>query len=475
MEKVKKWIPRYVRLSTAGTQVKAKKQMDNRQVEMMTTIPEGRLLRKFIPSAMLAMSGNAIFNICEMLIIGYGVGLDAIAAFACMFPIIILVSGIAALVNSGYVSQLAVLLTDNEQEKALKVFGNAFVMMLISGLIITIVFEIFLEDMLRLCGASDVTLPYALDYMRIMLISTILLFTMQGMGRLLHIIGRPRAQIVVQIGGITMNVILGILFVLVFHWGMKGAAIASLICELSSWLIFLILLSDRRGFVHFTRRGLRVDKKIVMNLLSMGVSPFAINACGCIVALMINLSLLGIAGEQGDMYLGTYTIVQRITQILVSLVTGLGLGVQIITNVNITRRNYIRVRALLMHAIFYSFVIMSVGYGIIALFSNQLMAFFTSDSQMIAIGATALVIGLCTFPFVGSQMFAVSFFQAIRRPRTSMIISLTRQLLFLIPMLIILPHLIGVTGVWWSMALADVASVTISWIMLYTETKKLSL
>ena len=229
MEKVKKWIPSYVRLSTAGTQVKAKKQMDNRQVEMMTTIPVGRLLRKFIPSAMLAMSGNAIFNICEMLIIGYCVGLDAIAAFACMFPIIILVSGIAALVNSGYVSQLAVLLTDNEQEKALKVFGNAFVMMLISGLIITIVFEIFLEDMLRLCGASDVTLPYALDYMRIMLVSTILLFTMQGMGRLLHVIGRPRAQIVVQIGGITMNVILDILFVLVFHWGMKGAAIASLI------------------------------------------------------------------------------------------------------------------------------------------------------------------------------------------------------------------------------------------------------
>ena len=128
-----------------------------------------------------------------------------------------------------------------------------------------------------------------------------------------------------------------------------------------------------------------------------------------------------------------------------------------------------------MQSIFNAFIIMSVGYGVIAIFADELMSIFTTNQQMIEIGMTALIIGLCTFPFVGSQMVAVSFFQTIRRPRASMIISLTRQLLFLIPMLIILPHMIGVTGVWWSMALADVASVTISWIMLYTETKKLSL
>lgn len=193
------------------------------------------------------------------------------------------------------------------------------------------------------------------------------------------------------------------------------------------------------------------------------------------VALMINHSLIDVAGEHGDMYLGSYAIVQRITQVLISLISGLGLALQIITSINVARQNYIRVRSVLMYTIFHAFVIMSLGYGFIALFTGGLMSIFTTDTQMIEIGVKALTIGLCTFPFVASQMVAVSFFQTIRRPRVSMIISLTRQLLFLMPMLIILPHFIGVTGVWWSMALADVASVTISWIMLYTETKKLSL
>ena len=278
-----------------------------------------------------------------------------------------------------------------------------------------------------------------------------------------------------QIGGITGNVILSVIVVFVFKWGMKGVALASIMCESVSWILYIKVFSNKKAFLHFTKRGFCVDFSLIKEILSIGVSPFAINACGCVVALMINLSLIEVAGEQRDMYLGSYAIVQRITQVLISLISGLGLAMQIITSINIAKLNYIRVRGVLMQSIFNAFIIMCIGYGFISIFADGLMSIFTTDKQMIEIGATALIIGLCTFPFVGSQMVAVSFFQTIRRPRASMIISLTRQLLFLIPMLVILPHLIGVTGVWWSMALADVASVTISWIMLYMETKKLSL
>jgi Na+-driven multidrug efflux pump len=438
-------------------------------------MPIGKLLRKFTPPAMIAMSANAVLNIFEIIILGIGVGIDAFAALACTFPIIILISAFASLVNTGTASKITMLYAENNQEQALKTFGNSFILLVSFGALLTAVLEIFLEDILRLCGASDVTLPYALVYMRIMLVSTVVLFSMQSMGRLLHIQGRPKVQMMLQIGGITGNVILSVIFVLVFKWGMKGVALASIMCESVSWILYIKVFSNKKAFLHFTKRGFCVDFSLIKEILSIGVSPFAINACGCVVALMINLSLIEVAGEQRDMYLGSYAIVQRITQVLISLISGLGLAMQIITSINIAKQNYIRVRGVLMQSIFNAFIIMCIGYGFISIFADGLMSIFTTDKQMIEIGATALIIGLCTFPFVGSQMVAVSFFQTIRRPRASMIISLTRQLLFLIPMLIILPHLIGVTGVWWSMALADVASVTISWIMLYTETKKLSL
>ncbi len=449
--------------------------MDNTRVNSMLTMPIGKLLRKFTPPAMIAMSSNAVFNIFEIIILGIGVGIDAFAALACTFPIIILISAFASLVNTGTASKITMLYAENNQEQALKTFGNSFIMLVSFGALLTAVLEIFLEDILRLCGASDVTLPYALVYMRIMLVSTVVLFSMQSMGRLLHIQGRPKVQMMLQIGGIIGNVILSVIFVFVFKWGMKGVALASIMCESVSWILYIKVFSNKKAFLHFTKRGFCVDFSLIKEILSIGVSPFAINACGCVVALMINLSLIEVAGEQRDMYLGSYAIVQRITQVLISLISGLGLAMQIITSINIAKQNYIRVRGVLMQSIFNAFIIMCIGYGFISIFADGLMSIFTTDKQMIEIGATALVIGLCTFPFVGSQMIAVSFFQTIRRSRTSMIISLTRQLLFLIPMLIILPHLIGVTGVWWSMALADVASVTISWIMLYTETKKLSL
>ena len=449
--------------------------MDNTRVNSMLTMPIGKLLRKFTPPAMIAMSANAVLNIFEIIILGIGVGIDAFAALACTFPIIILISAFASLVNTGTASKIAMLYAENNQEQALKTFGNSVILLVSFGALLTAVLEIFLEDILRLCGASDVTLPYALVYMRIMLVSTVVLFSMQSMGRLLHIQSRPKVQMMLQIGGITGNVILSVIFVLVFKWGMKGVALASIMCESVSWILYIKVFSNKKAFLHFTKRGFCVDFSLIKEILSIGVSPFAINACGCVVALMINLSLIEVAGEQRDMYLGSYAIVQRITQVLISLISGLGLAMQIITSINIAKQNYIRVRGVLMQSIFNAFIIMCIGYGFISIFADGLMSIFTTDKQMIEIGATALIIGLCTFPFVGSQMVAVSFFQTIRRPRASMIISLTRQLLFLIPMLVILPHLIGVTGVWWSMALADVASVTISWIMLYTETKKLSL
>lgn len=441
----------------------------------MLSMPVGKLLRKFAAPAMLAMSANGIFNICDILIISRGVGLDAIAGLTCTFPIVIFISAIAALTNVGATTQISMLYAKGNQEKALKVFGNALLMILFLGTLVSTFLEIYLEDILRLCGASNVTLPYAVDYMRMMLVGTVILFAMQGLGRLLHVVGKPKVQMAVQLVGIVMNILLDVLFVFVFKWGMMGAALGTVLCQIASLVIFLMMFSDDDSFLHFSKAGFRLDMGIVKSVVSIGVSPFATNVCGCVVAIIINMSLIKAGGEHSDLYMGTYAIIQRITQVLILLISGLGMAMSSITTFNIAKQNYLRVRKVLMVAIMYSVIIMSFGYGVVAIFTDQIVSVFTTDQQMIDICVPALIIGLCTFPFVGSQMIAVSFFQTIRVPKASMLISLTRQVLFLIPMLIFLPHIIGVTGVWWSMALADVASVTITWIMLYTETKKLSL
>ena len=342
--------------------------MDNTRVNSMLTMPIGKLLRKFTPPAMIAMSSNAVFNIFEIIILGIGVGIDAFAALACTFPIIILISAFASLVNTGTASKITMLYAENNQEQALKTFGNSVILLVSFGALLTAVLEIFLEDILRLCGASDVTLPYALVYMRIMLVSTVVLFSMQSMGRLLHIQGRPKVQMMLQIGGIIGNVILSVIFVFVFKWGMKGVALASIMCESVSWILYIKVFSNKKAFLHFTKRGFCVDFSLIKEILSIGVSPFAINACGCVVALMINLSLIEVAGEQRDMYLGSYAIVQRITQVLISLISGLGLAMQIITSINIAKQNYIRVRGVLMQSIFNAFIIIFHYYFIFPFF-----------------------------------------------------------------------------------------------------------
>lgn len=442
---------------------------------MMLSMPVSKLLRKFAAPAMLAMSANGIFNICDILIISRGVGLDAIAGLACTFPIVIFISAIAALTNVGATTQISMLYAKGDQEKALKVFGNALLMIIFLGTLVSAIFEIYIEDILRLCGASNVTLPYAVEYMRMMLVGTVILFAMQGFGRLLHVVGKPKVQMMVQLVGIVVNILLDALFVFVFKWGMMGAALGTVLCQIASLIVFLMIFSDDDSFIHFSKKGFRLDMSVVRNIVSIGISPFAINVCGCVVAIIINMSLIEAGGEHSDLYMGTYAIIQRITQVLILLISGLGMAMSSVTTYNLAKQNYLRVRKVLMVAILYSVIIMSVGYGVVAIFTDQIVSVFTTDKQMIDICVPALIIGLCTFPFVGSQMIAVSFFQTIRVPKASMLISLTRQVLFLIPMLIFLPHMIGVTGVWWSMALADVASVTITWIMLYTETKKLSL
>lgn len=439
----------------------------------LTTMPLGTLLWQYALPAMLAMSANAILNICDTIFLGRGVGLLAIAGLAITFPLMTLISGIGALANVGGTMQTAIHKGKGNIEMAQKVFGNVFTTNILLGIGFTIIGLLLQTPMLRLFGASDATMPYAQDYMQIILLGTTISFSLTGMAGQMRAVGHPRKAMTAQLLAVIVNLILDPIVIFVLGWGIKGAAIATVVSQAIGWLFLFASFLSKDYFVCFTRQALMLKSEILKELFSVGMSPFFTNLCGCGIVILINMSLIEQGGSNGDKYVGTYAIIQRITQLLIMIVAGLGQAMQIIASTNLAAQEFGRVRRLLMTSIFISTGIMTLGYFAVSIFAEPLSTLFSSEEHIAELCVPALRIGLCTFPFIGSQMIAVSFFQAIRLPKASMIISITRLVLVLAPLLIILPHIVGVNGVWWSMALADIASVTTAWIMLWYQTKKL--
>ena len=440
---------------------------------MLTTMPIGKLLWQYALPAMLAMSASAILNICDTIFLGRGVGLFAIAGLAVTFPLMTLISGIGALASVGGTMQTAIHKGKDDSEKALTVFGNVFSVNMLLGIILTVAGLIYQTPMLKAFGASDVTLPYAQDYMQIILLGSTITISLVGMTGQMRAADHPRKAMVAQLLAVLVNLILDPIAIFVLGWGIKGAAIATVVSQAVGWIYLLCAFLTKDHFVYFTKEALMPRMSILKDLFAVGISPFFTNLCGCGIVILINLTLIYQGGDDGDMYIGTYAIIQRITQFLVMGVAGLGQAMQIIASTNLAAQEFARVRRLLMTSIFIATGIMTFGYFFVTIFADPLSALFSTEARIVDLCVPALRIGLCTFPFIGSQMIAVSFFQAIRLPKTSMIISLTRQMVFLAPMLVVLPNLMGVNGVWWSMALADVASVTITWVTLWYQTKKL--
>lgn len=433
------------------------------QSEALGTKPIGRLLWEFAAPGIVAMSASSIYNICDSIFIGHHSGAFAIAGMAITFPLMNILSAFACIASVGGAAQASIHMGMQKRRDTHRILGNVLLLNIVFSLLLCVFGLLFLDKILLTFGASAATLPYARVYMRVILYGVFVSQVFQSLCALTRATGYPRLAMRTQLLAVVLNVILDLLFIFVFDWGIQGAAVATVCSQTLALLQLLPRFFDHRNYLFFSRNIFRVSWHHICEIVSIGTSPFMANLSGCLIVTVVNLNLLHYGG---DLYIGAYGIINRITQLIILMVAGFSQGLQPIVGYNLGAKHFDRVRSVLKRAILIATIITTVGYALVATFPDKLASLFTNEQEMIDICIPALRIALLTFPVVGSQMIAVSFFQSIRKAKLSIFITLSRQLCFLLPLLLWLPSQIGVTGVWWSMSLSDVYSVILSWILL---------
>ncbi len=434
------------------------------QREALETKPVGRLLWEFAAPGIIAMSASSIYNICDSIFIGHHSGALAIAGLAITFPLMNILSAFGTLASVGGAAQTSIRMGQKEHRMTQFILGNLMALNVLFSTLLCVLGLCFLDPVLRLFGASDATLPFARDYMQVILLGTLVTHVFQSLCGQLRATGYPRAAMRAQLTAVVLNVLFDVLFIFGFDWGIRGAAVATVLGQACALVTVLPRFFDHQSYVYFTRRCFTIRWRFIREILSIGLSPFLSNLSGCLIVSVVNLTLVRYGG---DLYVGAYGIINRITQLLIMMVAGFSQGLQPIVGYNLGAERFDRVRQVLTSAIIIATCITTVGYALIALFPHVLTSLFTQQEGMTEICTPALRIALLTFPVVGSQMIAVSFFQSVRKAKISIFITLTRQLCFLLPLLLWLPTQVGVNGVWWSMSLADIYSVLLSWLLLW--------
>lgn len=430
------------------------------------TEPIGKLLMQYAIPAIIAMTATSLYNMVDSIFIGQGVGPLAISGLAITFPFMNLTAAFGAMIGVGASTLISVKLGEKDYDTAQQVFGNVVTLKLITGILISVVAIALLDPTLRFFGASNDTLPYAHDYMLIILVGNVISHTYMGFNAVLRASGHPRRSMAATIMAVIINTVLDALFILVFKWGIQGAAIATITAQALTLAWQISIFAHPEELLHFKRGTYRMKRYIINRIFAIGMSPFLMNMASCVVVIFINK---GLQTYDGDMAIGAFGIVNRITFIYLMVVFGFNQGMQPIAGYNFGAKQWLRVNQVLKTTILCATVVMTTGFFLGELFPAQLARLFTSDAQLIAQSVTGSRIVCMFFPIIGFQIVTTNFFQSIGLAQKAIFLSLTRQLIFLLPCAIVLPMFIGVKGVWLSMPIADlVASIITAW-MLYRQ------
>lgn len=431
--------------------------------------PIGNLLRQYAIPAIVAMTASSLYNMVDSIFIGHGVGPLAISGLALTFPFMNLSAAFGAMVGVGASTLISVRLGQKDYKTAQYIFGNAVSLNIILGILFSVIALVFLEPILYFFGASDATLPYAKEYMYIILIGNIITHAYLGLNAILRSVGHPRKAMNATIATVISNAILDPIFIFGFDMGIQGAAIATILAQFLSLLWQLSVFNKPKELVHFQKGIYHLSKKIVKETLGIGLSPFLMNSCACIVVILINR---GLGTYGGDLAIGAYGIANRIAFLFIMVVMGLNQGMQPIAGYNYGAQNYDRVLKVLRYTLIGGTAVTTCGFLIGEFLPELCVRMFTSDPDLISRSVDGMRLMLMVFPFVGAQMVTTNFFQSIGQAHKSIFLSLTRQLLFLIPLLIILPPLWGVKGVWLAMPISDAISCVVAGTLLTVQYKK---
>ena len=436
---------------------------------VLGTEPIGKLLTRYAIPAIIAMTASSLYNMADSIFIGHGVGALAISGLALTFPLMNLAAAFGSLVGVGASTLVAVKLGQKDYEGANKVLGNVLVLNVVLGVAFTIAFLFLLDPVLYFFGASENTISYARDYMRIILYGNVVTHMYLGLNAVLRSSGFPKMAMYATLASVVINCALNPLFIFGFGWGIKGSAWATVISQVISLTGQLIHFSGPKQLLHFKKGIYRLRSEIVKGILSIGLSPFLMNLCSCLIVILINR---GLKEHGGDMAIGAYGIVNRIAFLFVMIIMGFNQGMQPIAGYNYGARLYSRVTDVTRLTMRWAVGVATLGFLLCQLVPSWIVRMFTSDGELISAASYGLHIVFAVFPIVGFQMVATNFFLSIGMSKKAIFLSLTRQMLFLIPCLIILPPLFGTLGVWISMPIADTVAAIVTAIVLVKQFKQ---
>ena len=434
--------------------------MDNKKAALaLGTEPVGKLLIQYAMPAIVAMVASSLYNIIDRAIIGQVVGAEAIAGLGITFPFMNLSAAFGAAVGVGASTCISVKLGQKDYQTAEHLLGNTVTLNLIVGLLFMTVSLIFLDPILRFFGASDVTLPYARQFMEVILLGNMITHMYFGMNAVLRASGKPRHAMYAVLFTVGMNILLAVTFVWWFRWGIRGAALATILSQSMALCWQLWIFSDKTQLIHLKRGIYRLKSDLVRNIISIGISPFLMNLCSCVIVIFMNNQFVHYGG---DMAVGAYSIANSIGMVFFMFVIGINQGMQPIAGYNYGAEKFDRLMRVLTLAIIAATVVMVVGWALAMLFPYYMARIFTTDQELIAKSITGIRLNMLLFPIIGFQAVVTNFFQCIGKVRIAIFLSLSRQLLFLLPLIWILPMLWGLDGVWAALPTSDFIAAVVA-------------
>ena len=429
----------------------------------------GRLLKQYALPAIIAQTAASLYNMVDSIFIGQGVGPLAISGLAVTFPLMNLSTAFGTLVGAGAAVMLSVLLGQKNYKAANKVLGNVVSLNIIIGLIFMAAALIFIDPILYFFGASENTLPYAKEYITIILIGNVITHVYFGLNAAMRSSGFPKKAMALTIFTVVFNTILDPIFIFVFDMGIAGAAWATVIAQTVAMIVVLKHFSDKERAFHFEKGIFKLDMRVAKDSLAIGMGPFLMNAAACLVTLFINQQLRDYSGDLG---IGAYGICNRLIFMFIMICMGLNQGMQPIAGYNYGAKQYSRVKEVFWMTAKLGTVVTCICFVIGMFFPRVAVGIFTHDEALMDMASHGFRILVIGFPIVGFQMIGTNFFQCLGMVKKSVILSLSRQILFLLPLLYALPLWHGASGVWMSFPISDALSALLTAILLRRLFKK---
>ena len=438
------------------------------------TKPINALIRQYAVPGIIAMTASSLYNMVDSIFIGHiaGVGSLAISGLAVTFPLMNISSALGTLVGVGAATMISVLLGQKNYKIANKVLANEITLNTVIGLLFTVLTLIWMDPILRFFGASDATLPFARDYMTVIILGNVFTHLYFGLNSVVRSSGNPRLAMRLTLFTVTSNAVLDPVFIFALGMGIRGAAVATVLCQLMALLYTLYYFNDEKKFLHLDRKHpFQLDWRIAKDSLSIGMGPFLMNLASCIVVLFINQQLLKWGG---DLAIGAYGIVNRISFLFGMIVMGFNQGMQPIAGFNYGARLYARVREVYVKTALWATLVCAVGFVVSEFFPGPAVRLFTNDPELEGIARHGLRCMNLVFPIIGFQMVTTNLFQCLGMVRKSIFLSLSRQLLFLLPCIYFLPPALhSVEGVWYSFPISDTIASLLTAILAVSLIRKL--